>query len=137
VKCSRFFQVALFIPLIMAAIGYLVRSMEFFVFSFAVGGIPYIPVAVLLSWRAGRARSLRGPIWLSVLAPFLYAVAFATFLMVIANVPEAHLSLAEYMQQWMQGAELGASFGALYVLFAWLLWSLGSKLQWIRNEFAT
>jgi hypothetical protein len=130
-----FFALSLLLPVVAAVLGHFLERLGFLEFFAEVGGIPYLLVAIILATFILRARSFRRLIVLSAVAPLAFGLALAIFVMVVGNVPEAHLTMRQYASQFMSMAGMGIFFSGFYVGIAWGLWALGRKLRWVVIEF--
>ena len=132
-----FFCLSLALPLVVAAVGYIVPSLEGLLFLFGFAVVPYVLVSVCLVILIVRASTLRRLFWVSLLAPPLFGVALAVFVMTVGSVPAIHLTVREMCSQALGVAFGGSLYSIPYVLVAWGLWAVARRLKWVRNEFAT
>ncbi len=131
-----FFACSLLLPAVGALVGNFISKLDFLVFYFFVGLIPYFPLAVILATLALKAPSFRRLLVLSAVAPVAFGLALAVFIGVMEYSPGSHLSARDYAMEFLRATYTGGWIAACYVGAAWALWAACRKMGWVVNEFA-
>jgi len=105
----------------------------FFTVPLFIGGIPYIPFAVLFAYLIKRSSSMKGLVLLSLLVPIAFALWLAVILLVVGYVSQSPRVFADSLNVGFYGI----LFGYIYVLLAWAIWIGAKSAGLVHNEFAT
>lgn len=132
-----YFTLSLSLPLVVGALGYVFPWLEGMLFLLGVAAVPYAVTAAVLAVLIRRSASLRGLVWLSVLAPLLFGIALAGFIEVVGRVPEMNLSLSEELNQIASVIVVGAVYSVPFIAAAWGIWGVLKRLGIVTSGFTT
>jgi len=137
VTSRAFFLGSLGIPPVLGAVGYLVPRLDFLLYLFAIGSIPYAVTALVLGMLIWRAQSARAFIRLLMLAPAIFGALFALFLALADQVTGSPPDTHESLPQAFSVVVVGAVYSVPVVCAAWLLWVIFKTMGWVTDDIAT
>jgi hypothetical protein len=132
----KFFTATLFVPLIAGLIG-LFTPAKVLLVALLFGGVPYILLALVLARLILRSRTKSRLIRLSLLSPVAFMPLVILFVMIVGSSPTTgQVSAGETAMQILPFAVYTLVFGYFYVLVAWALWFLATKIGFVVDEFS-